>query len=110
RGHREADRYPAVILFANLAAILSGHSYRLTPCRSESSLRALVLLQLAKGASAPRIADGIPLPPQAIRNSAHRCAPRGLAATLHEKQRPGAAAMPARSSGLSPWSVAILCL
>src|SRR4030095_5080981 len=30
RGYRKADRYPAVILFANLAAILSGHSYRLT--------------------------------------------------------------------------------
>jgi hypothetical protein len=29
RGHRKADRYLAVILFANLAAILSGHSYRL---------------------------------------------------------------------------------
>ena len=35
-------------------------------------LRALALLQLAKGASAPRIADMIPLTPQAIRKLGHR--------------------------------------
>src|SRR5215469_4219026 len=30
RGHRKADRHPTIILFAYLAAILSGHSYRFT--------------------------------------------------------------------------------
>src|ERR1044071_141635 len=54
-------------------------------------LRALALLQLAKGASAPRIADVIPLPPQAIRKLGHRYEQGGLEAALYEKQRPGAA-------------------
>ena len=35
-------------------------------------LRALALLQLAKGMSAPRIASIIPLTPQAIRKVGHR--------------------------------------
>jgi putative transposase len=34
-------------------------------------LRALTLLQLAKGASAPRISQLVPLTPQAIRTIAH---------------------------------------
>jgi hypothetical protein len=38
RAHRKADRYPAVILFANLAAILSGHSYRLTTLLGKSGV------------------------------------------------------------------------
>jgi hypothetical protein len=38
RGHRKADRYPAVILFANLTAILSGHSDRLTTFFRKSSV------------------------------------------------------------------------
>lgn len=56
-------------------------------------LRALALLQLAKGASAPRIADVIPLTPQAIRKLGHRYEQGGLEAALYEKQRPGAAAV-----------------
>ncbi len=54
-------------------------------------LRALALLQLAKGESAPRIANLVPLTPQAIRKIGHRYQERGLEATLFEKQRPGAA-------------------
>jgi putative transposase len=53
-------------------------------------LRALALLQLAKGASAPRIADIIPLTAQAIRKVGHRYERGGLESALYEKQRPGA--------------------
>jgi putative transposase len=56
-------------------------------------LRALALLQLAKGASAPRIADVIPLTPQAIRKVGHRYEQGGLESALYEKQRPGAKAV-----------------
>jgi len=54
-------------------------------------LRALALLQLAKGVSAPRISGMIPLTPQAIRKVGHRYQLRGLERALYEKQRPGAA-------------------
>ena len=54
-------------------------------------LRALALLQLAKGVSAPRISAMIPLTPQAIRDIAHRYQDGGLKRALYEKQRPGAA-------------------
>ena len=54
-------------------------------------LRALALLQLAKGVAAPRIADMIPLTPQAIRNIARRYQQGGLDRALYEKERPGAA-------------------
>ena len=56
-------------------------------------LRALALLQLAKGASAPRIADVIPLTPQAIRKVGHRYEQGGLESALYERQRPGATAV-----------------
>ena len=54
-------------------------------------LRALALLQLAKGVAAPRIAGMIPLSPQAIRNVARRYQQGGLDRALYEKERPGAA-------------------
>ena len=54
-------------------------------------LRALALLQLAEGASAPQIAKTIPLTPQAIRRLGHRYQKAGLDGALYEKQRPGAA-------------------
>jgi hypothetical protein len=38
RDYRKADRYPAVILLANLATILSGHSYGLTPLLGKSGV------------------------------------------------------------------------
>ena len=56
-------------------------------------LRALALLQLAKGASAPQISEVVPLTPQAIRKVGHRYRKGGLEPALYEKQRPGAAAV-----------------
>ena len=56
-------------------------------------LRALSLLQLAKGASAPRISQVVPLTSQAIRTIAHRYQRGGLESALFEKQRPGAVAV-----------------
>ena len=53
-------------------------------------LRALTLLQLASGVSAPRIAGVIPMTPQAIRKVGHRYREGGLARALYDKQRPGA--------------------
>jgi putative transposase len=54
-------------------------------------LRATALLQFAKGVSAPRIADVLPLTPQAIRKIGHRYQEAGLERALYEKDRPGAA-------------------
>jgi transposase len=56
-------------------------------------LRALALLQLAKGVSAPRIAGMVPLTAQAIRKIGHRYEEGGLERALYEKQRPGAEAL-----------------
>ena len=52
--------------------------------------RALSLLQLAKGASAPQISEVVPLTPQAIRKVGHCYQNGGLEAALYERQRPGA--------------------
>ncbi len=54
-------------------------------------LRALALLQLAEGVSAPQIAKTIPLTAQAIRRLGHRYQTAGLDGALYEKPRPGAA-------------------
>jgi hypothetical protein len=54
-------------------------------------LRAVTLLQLGKGVSAPRIAEFVPLTPQAIRKVGHRYM-GGLERAVFEKERPGAAA------------------
>jgi putative transposase len=56
-------------------------------------LRALALMQTAKGVSAPRIAGVVPLTPQAIRRVAHRYEQGGLERALYEKERPGAATL-----------------
>jgi transposase len=56
-------------------------------------LRAVALLQLAKGVSAPRIAGMLPLTAQAIRKIGHRYEDGGLERALYEKQRPGADAL-----------------
>jgi transposase len=53
-------------------------------------VRALALLQLAKGISAPRVAHSVFLTPQAIRKIGHRYVNAGLDAALYEKPRPGA--------------------
>jgi transposase len=54
-------------------------------------LRALALLQLAKGASAPQIAHVIPLTAEAVRNIGRRYQQGGLERALYERPRPGAA-------------------
>jgi len=54
-------------------------------------LRAMALLQLAKGVSAPRVSSVIPLTPQAIRKVGHRYQDGGLERALYDKERPGAA-------------------
>jgi transposase len=56
-------------------------------------LRAMALRQLAKGVSAPRIAEFIPLTPQAIRKVGHRYVAGGFERAVYEKERPGAAAL-----------------
>src|SRR2546425_4583022 len=61
-------------------------------------LRAVALLQLAKGVSAPRVAAVVPLTPQAIRKVGHRYQQGGLERALYEKERPGAA----RAAGGQP--------
>ncbi len=61
-------------------------------------LRALALLQLAKGVSAPQIAGMVPLTAQAIRKIGHRYRNGGLERALYEKQRPGAEALLEESS------------
>lgn len=53
-------------------------------------LRALTLLQLTRGVSGPRIAEVIPMSPQAIRKVGHRYKTGGLTRALYDKQRPGA--------------------
>src|SRR6202167_6219041 len=56
-------------------------------------LRAVALLQLAKGVSAPRISGMVPLTAQAIRKIGHRYQEEGLQRALYEKERPGAVAV-----------------
>jgi putative transposase len=56
-------------------------------------LRAIALLQLARGVSAPRISGVVPLTPQAIRKVGHRYRQGGLERALYEKERPGAAVL-----------------
>jgi hypothetical protein len=50
----------------------------------------MALQQLAKGISAPRIAEFIPLTPQAIRKVGHRYIEGGFDRAVYEKERPGA--------------------
>ncbi|MGA8594534.1 MAG: helix-turn-helix domain-containing protein [Bryobacteraceae bacterium] len=56
-------------------------------------LRALALLRLAEGVSAPRIAGMAPLTAQAIRKIAHRYQEAGIERAVYEKERPGAVAV-----------------
>ncbi|MBK7929737.1 MAG: helix-turn-helix domain-containing protein [Bryobacterales bacterium] len=56
-------------------------------------LRALALLQLAQGVSAPRISTIVALTPQAIRKVGHRYQQEGLERALYERERPGAATL-----------------
>jgi hypothetical protein len=56
-------------------------------------LRGRALRQLAKGVSAPRIAEFIALTPQAIWKVGHRYAEDRLERVPYERERPGAAAL-----------------
>ena len=70
-------------------------------------LRAIALLQLAKGVSAPRIAAMVPMTPQAIRKVGHRYEEGGLDRALYERSRPGAA--PLLSASEKQRIVAMVC-
>jgi putative transposase len=52
--------------------------------------RALALQLLAKGITAPQVAQTVPLSAKAIRQIAHRYDSNGLDRALYDKQRPGA--------------------
>lgn len=54
-------------------------------------LRAVALRRLDRGASAPEVAQLVPLSAQAIRRIAHRYRRGGLGTALYERARPGAA-------------------
>ena len=54
-------------------------------------VRALALLHLGKGASAPQVAQVLMLTPQAIRKIAQRYREGGMERAVFEKARPGAA-------------------
>ena len=54
-------------------------------------LRALALLRLADGATAPQVAQAVALTAKSIRQLVHRYEQGGLERALHEKPRPGAA-------------------
>ncbi len=53
-------------------------------------MRAIALQQLARGITAPQVAQTLPLTPKAIRQIAHRYNSNGLRRALFDKQRPGA--------------------
>lgn len=55
--------------------------------------RAVALMDLSRGMSAPAIAKAVPLTAQAIRKIGHRYKNGGLDRALYEKQRPGAASV-----------------
>ena len=71
-----------------LAALLGGG---VQPVRVV--LRALALLALDRGESAPSVAITVQLSAQAVRNIAQRYRDDGLDAALYERPRPGAAAV-----------------
>ena len=54
------------------------------------TLRALTVLRLADGMTAPQIASLLELTPQSIRKIAHRYSGGGLPRALYDRQRPGA--------------------
>lgn len=85
-------------------------------------LRAVALLHLHRGASAPEAARVVPLTPQAIRKIAGRYRAGGVARALYERPRPGAAevlapaekqrivamACTAPPSGTARWTVRLI--
>jgi putative transposase len=57
------------------------------------AMRAVALLRLGEGMSAPQIAEVLPLTRQAVRDVARRYQQGGLERALYDKQRPGAASL-----------------
>lgn len=57
------------------------------------TLRALTLLRLADGMTAPQIASLLELTPQSVRKIAHRYSAGGITLALYDRQRPGAAGL-----------------
>ncbi len=57
------------------------------------AMRAVALLRLGEGMSAPQIAEVLPMTRQAVRNLARRYQQGGLERALYDKQRPGAASL-----------------
>ena len=55
--------------------------------------RALALRQLAQGITAPRVAEGLPITPKAVRQISYRYKRGGLDRALYDRQRPGAKAL-----------------
>ena len=55
--------------------------------------RALALRHLAKGSTAPRVAEGLPITAKAVRQIADRYKNGGLDCALYDRQRPGAKAL-----------------
>jgi putative transposase len=55
--------------------------------------RALALRHLAKGVTAPRVAEALPITGKAVRQIAHRYKKGGLDRALYDRQRPGAKAL-----------------
>jgi hypothetical protein len=71
-------------------------------------LRALALLHLADGATAPATATALKkLTPKAVRSVAHRYLKGGLERALYEKQRPGA--IPVLESADKQRIIAMVC-
>ena len=55
--------------------------------------RALALRNLAKGSTAPQVAEGLPITAKAVRQIADRYNKGGLDCALYDRQRPGAKAL-----------------
>ena len=72
-----------------------------------SVLRALALLQTAKGGSAAQIARFVPLTAQAIRKVGHRFEQGGLERALYDIQRPGETAL--FDDGQQQRIIAVVC-
>ena len=58
--------------------------------QARTVLRALALVHLAEGSTAPQVATFVKLTPQAVRKIAHRYQHGGLEEALYDRARPGA--------------------
>ena len=70
-------------------------------------LRALTLLQLDAGQTAGEVASHLQLSSKAVREIGRRYEQKGIERALHDKQRPGAAALP--GAGQKQRIIAMVC-